>query len=91
MSIGVYLHPPSLTAEQYDEINRRLEAAGERRPKGLQFHSCFGESGSLSVYDVWESQQDFEAFGAKLMPILSDLGIDGGKPDVVPMYDMFIP
>jgi hypothetical protein len=79
-----------MTTEQYDEINRRLEAAGAGRPKGLLFHSCFGESGGLSVYDVWESQEDFEAFGTKLGPILSELGFEGGKPDIVPMYDMFI-
>jgi hypothetical protein len=91
MAIGVYMHPPSMTGEQYDEINRRLQAAGEQKPKGLLFHSCFGESGGLSVYDVWESQEDFEAFGSKLVPILAELGIDGGKPDVVPMYDMMIP
>jgi hypothetical protein len=38
------------------------------------------------VYDVWESQETFEAFGAKLMPILAELGIDVGQPAVMPVH-----
>jgi hypothetical protein len=26
------------------------------------------------VYDVWDSQEDFDAFGQTLMPILAELG-----------------
>lgn len=90
MSVGVYFHPQSLTAEQYDEGIRRLEAAGAGRPKGRLFHSCFGESGGLSVYEVWENSEDFEAFGKTLMPILSEIGIDPGTPDIVQMHNMII-
>jgi hypothetical protein len=90
MAIGVYFHPESLTAEKYDDAVRRLTAAGAGTPKGRVFHSCFGESGSLSVYEVWESQADLDAFGATLMPILATIGIDPGTPDIVPMHNLIM-
>jgi hypothetical protein len=90
MSIGIYFHPAAMKAQQYDETIRRLEAAGAGRPKGRLFHSCFGEGDSLSVYDVWESQADFETFGKTLMPILAEIGLDPGKPDIVPMHNMIL-
>ena len=90
MAIGIYFHPASMNAQQYDEAMRRLDAAGVGKPKGRIFHSCFGEGASLSVYDVWESQADFDAFGQKLMPILAEIGLDPGTPDIVPMHNMLM-
>jgi hypothetical protein len=37
------------------------------------------------VYDIWESQETFDAFGATLMPILGELGIDPGQPAAMPI------
>jgi hypothetical protein len=38
------------------------------------------------VYDVWQSPETFEAFGATLMPILGEVGIDPGEPAVLTMH-----
>jgi hypothetical protein len=40
------------------------------------------------VYDVWESQETFDAFGQTLMPILAELGVDVGAPDVMPAHNV---
>ena len=40
------------------------------------------------VYDVWDSQEDFDAFGQTLMPILAELGVDPGQPDVMPVHNI---
>ena len=40
------------------------------------------------VYDVWDSQGDFDAFGQTLMPILTELGVDPGQPDVMPVHSI---
>lgn len=37
------------------------------------------------VYDIWESQEAFESFGATLMPIIAELGVDVGQPMVEPI------
>lgn len=88
MAIGVYFHPESLTTSQYDEIIRRLEAAGAGQPPGRLHHSCFGPAGNLMVYDVWDSTESFDAFGQTLMPILEEFGVKVGQPDVMPIHNV---
>ena len=88
MAIAVYFSPESMTAEQYDETLRRLEEAGAGAPAGRLHHSCFGPEDHLMVYDVWDSQESFEEFGATLMPILGEIGLDAGEPDIMPVHNM---
>jgi hypothetical protein len=88
MAIATYFHPQSLTAQQYDEAIRELEAAGAATPAGRVHHSCFGPDNGLMVYEVWESPQAFEDYGSVLMPILQKLGIDPGTPDVMPVHNL---
>jgi hypothetical protein len=86
MAIAIYFHPKGLTLEQFEEAHRRLAAAGQEQPEGQIHHSCFGEDGNLMVYDIWESPEAFEAFGATLMPILAEVGVDVGEPQVMPLH-----
>jgi hypothetical protein len=86
MAIAVYFHPKGMTLEQFEDTRRRLSAAGMGEPSGRLHHSCFGEDGDLMVYDIWESPQNFEAFGAALMPILGEVGIDAGEPTVMTIH-----
>ena len=88
MALGFYFHPEGMTTAKYDEIIKDLEAAGQGRPKGRLHHSAFGAPDGLSVFDVWTSQEDFDAFGQTLMPILEKHGLDAGQPDVVPVHNM---
>lgn len=88
MAIGVYFSPASMTAAQYDEVIKQLEAAGAGAPRGRQYHSCFGTGDKMMVFDVWESQETFEAFAGTLMPILQSLNIDPGQPDVMPVHNI---
>jgi hypothetical protein len=88
MAIAVYFHPEAMSAGQYDEVMQKLEAAGQGKPKGRSHHSTFGSEASLMVYDVWDSQEDFDAFGQTLMPILAELGVDPGQPDVLPVHNI---
>ena len=77
MSIVVRFKPTSLTAEKYDESLRRFKEAGvEFPPDGLDYHVCFGSEGNLRVSEIWDSREQFEAFGERLMPILTDVGIE---------------
>jgi hypothetical protein len=91
MALGFYFHPTGMTAAKYDEVIADLEAAGEGNPKGRTHHSCFGPPDNLMVYDVWDSQEEFETFGATLMPILAKRGVDAGQPDVMPIHHIIQP
>ena len=83
MSILVRFAPASLTQEQYDASVRRLKQEGIFPPDGLDFHVCFGSEPNLRVSEIWDSREQFEAFGEKLMPLLADEGIEfSGEPEV---------
>jgi hypothetical protein len=90
MSIVVRYNPPSLTAAQYDEGDRLLRGAGvEPLPDGLEYHVCFGTKGNLRVSEIWDSQEQFEAYGERLMqmPVLADIPFDsGGPPEIFEVH-----
>ncbi|MGZ8795488.1 MAG: hypothetical protein ACXW0F_12740 [Gaiellaceae bacterium] len=90
MSIVVRFNPTSLTTEKYDEAIRRHEGAGvELPPDGLDYHVCFGSDGNLRVSEIWDSREQFEAYGERLMPILADTGIEfSGEPEILEVHNI---
>lgn len=87
MSILVRFSPPSATRGQYDESIRRLEEQGDFPPDGAEYHCAFFVDGNLRVSEVWDSREQFEAFGERLMPLLADIGIDPGEPEILEVYN----
>jgi hypothetical protein len=82
MALVIHFAPRNMDARKYAEVLRRLEAAGEGAPRGRLHHTSYGPAEQLSVVDVFDTMQSFEAFGGKLVPILQGLGIDMGPPDI---------
>ena len=73
MSIVVRFHPTGMTRQQYDDADRRLREAEYQPADGMDYHLCFGEDGDLRVSEIWDSREQLEAFGERLMPILSEV------------------
>jgi hypothetical protein len=68
MSIVVRLSPTSLTRENYDEVERRLESAGVwPNPDSMDYHVLFGSEGDLRVSEIWDSD---EAPASRLVPLV---------------------
>jgi len=88
MSILIRFNPPSLTAAQYDESVRKLEEQGHFPPDGLDYHCCFGTDGQLKVSEIWDSQEQLDAFGQVLMPVLSEVGIEPGEPELLEIHNI---
>ena len=88
MSVLIRFAPRDLSTQKYDESIRKLEEAGGFPPDGLDLHVCFGSDGDLRVSEVWDSREQLDAFGERLMPILAELGIDPGKPDVAEVHNV---
>jgi hypothetical protein len=88
MALGLYFTPAGFTPEIYDDTLRRLEAAGAGSPAGRLYHVALESEGLIQVFDVWESQESFEAFGATLLPIMADLGVDPGAPSIAPVHNV---
>ena len=89
MSIVVRFSPSALTAKTYDETIRQLKNAGEWPPAGLDYHVSFGSDGNLKVSEIWNSREQFEAFGKRLMPILASVGIQfTNPPDIFEVHNI---
>jgi hypothetical protein len=88
MALIVHFTPKAMDERKYAEVLRRLEAAGAGAPAGRLHHTCYGDKGALRVTDIYDTPQNFEAFGRILTPILSELGIDVGKPEVVAIHNI---
>jgi hypothetical protein len=69
-----------MSADQYDALTKKLETSGFGKPKGRLFHTSYGDATDIHVTDVWDSMENFEAFGKTLMPLLQQAGIDPGQP-----------
>ena len=88
MSVVIRFAPPSMTAQQYDEAVRRLDEVGDWPPDGLDYHVCFGTDGNLRVSEIWDSQEQLNAFGERLMPVLSEVGIEPGEPQLLEIHSI---
>jgi hypothetical protein len=88
MSIVVRFAPASLTAAQYDESVRRLTESGAFPPDGMDYHVCFGTEGNLRVSEIWDSREQLQAFGERLMPLLAEVGIEPGEPEVLEIHNV---
>ena len=85
MAIVVKFTVSNSTAEKYEEVLRRLEAAGAVAPEGQLFHVSYGSRDNLQVINVYDSPQSLENFGKTLVPILDELGIKA-QPEVHEAY-----
>ena len=89
MSVLIRFAPASpTTKEQYDETVRRLQEAGDFPPDGLEIHVCFVADGNLRVSEIWDSREQIEAFGQRLMPLLAEMGIDPGEPEMFEVHNI---
>ena len=90
LSIVVRYAPvPSSTIEQYDEVMRRLQESGEMPADGFDYHVAFLSDGQLLVSEVWDSQEQLEAFGERIMPLLADVALEhSGQPEIFEVHNI---
>jgi hypothetical protein len=88
MALGFYLVHEGLTPEKYSSAIKQLEAAGAGAPKGRTFHVALESNGAIQVFDIWDSQEDFDAFGPTLMPILAELGVELKEPMAATVHNV---
>jgi hypothetical protein len=88
MAIVMRFASTGFDTAKYEETVKRLEAAGQGSPAGRLYHVCFGDPNNLRVSDIWDSKESFDRFGETLRPILADLGIDPGEPEILEVYNI---
>jgi len=89
MSIVVrFTAKPSMTSEMYDESVRRIQESGDWPPDGMDYHVAFTSGGSFRVSEIWDSREQWEAFGERLMPLLAEVGIElASEPEILPVHN----
>jgi hypothetical protein len=87
MALGFYITAKGFTQARYDTTTVELEEAGVGAPDGRISHVALETDGEIQVFDVWESQQAFDAFGATLIPILTGAGIELNEPMVARVHN----
>ncbi len=90
MPIAVISEVREGTLDMYDAVNRQLEADGLIAQDGHIFH-CAGamEGGGFRVFDVWETQQQFERFREEaLVPAINAVAGDQTGPPNLTIYEL---
>ena len=83
-----FIPASDVTAEQYDETIVNLEKLGHWPPEGLEYHVAFKSNGKFRVSEIWDSREQFDAFGERLMPVLKDVGIEPGQPEMLEIHNI---
>jgi hypothetical protein len=87
MALIIHFAVKGMDDKKYAEILRRLEAAGAGSPPGRLHHTCYGPKNQLRVTDVFDTMKNFEAFGGKLVPILTELGVQA-PPEIHEVHNI---
>jgi hypothetical protein len=92
MAVALFMHWPGVTAEQYDEVRRRVDWEGNPADGGMFHVVGFGDDG-MRIADIWESPDHFERFGQeRFMPVVQELGVTSEpKVEIVPVHAIFAP
>ena len=68
------------TPEEYDQVRAKV-GVGDSPPPGAKLHiAALGDDGKIRVIEAWDSREEAEAFGEKVMAARSELGFGGGRP-----------
>ncbi|TMK25144.1 MAG: hypothetical protein E6G64_16455 [Actinobacteria bacterium] len=68
---------------------RKLDKSGDWLPDGLEYHVAFGTNGNVRVSEIWDSKEQFDAFGKRLMPLLEESGIElSGPPELIEIHNI---
>lgn len=68
--------------DQYDQMREKL-GIGETPPPGAVSHTAaLDEQGKMRIMEVWDSREDAEAWGEKVMAVRIESGFGEGPPEI---------
>ncbi|HEX3840444.1 MAG TPA: hypothetical protein VHU85_06615 [Acidimicrobiales bacterium] len=88
MALGIYFPHVGFTPEKYREVIKQLEDAGEGAPKGRTYHVALESDGAVQVFDIWESQEEADAFGTTVKAVLAQAGVEQQEPMVATVINV---
>jgi hypothetical protein len=76
------------STKNYDAVSERIMALDEP-PAGLLVHAAGFTGNGFRIFEVWESQADFDRFVEQtLMPILQDIAGPGDREPQMTSYEL---
>jgi quinol monooxygenase YgiN len=75
--VAVRICPTQMSRDEYKKVISDLEAAGCGEPEGRVFHAAYGDD-QVHMFEVWESEEQFEAHRDRLFATLQGAGVDAG-------------
>ena len=79
MPIVRIVTPRELTWDTYNQVQARLAQDGP--PDGLIVHTAVDNNGKPKIIDVWESEEQAQAFGeSRLGPLIAEISPDVAGP-----------
>ncbi|WP_411075587.1 hypothetical protein [Streptomyces sp. cmx-4-7] len=92
MALFVHAVVPGVTTEQYDKLNADLQ----QTPgvfDGCMAHACVPTDDGLEIFDMWETEQQMNAFVEKMMPVATEHGWPdtGVAPRIMRVHRHWVP
>jgi len=93
--MAIVLHivntPKSDARDAYEASWVEMEQQGITHPPGRRSHTAWLVGDVFHVLDVWESEEDFDAFMTQLGPILGTSGMElAGPPEVGELINVVV-
>ncbi|HXB16506.1 MAG TPA: hypothetical protein VNV44_12270 [Solirubrobacteraceae bacterium] len=87
MAIIRIIRPPMVTADMYEEVNRRMGVDADV-PDGLIAHAAGDTGGQWEIVEVWESREQADRFDEeRLRPAIE--AVMGGPPPNEPQTTVY--
>ncbi|MCL0055862.1 hypothetical protein M1N56_08330 [Dehalococcoidia bacterium] len=90
MSIATHFTdgPPE---EAYNHVVKTLEDKGFGSPTGREYHFAYREAdGTITVLDIWDSEESLGKFAEQLMPIFEELGVPLSEPKIYEVANIIV-
>jgi len=75
-----------MTKKDYERVISELQASGADEPEGRRFHAAYGDDDNLSLFEVWDSKEQFDAHSDDLFETLQAAGVDAGSIEVYQLH-----
>ena len=86
MPVAIHICPDHMSRDDYKRAIEDLEKAGLHEPEGRLSHAAYGEDDDVKMFEVWRSQDDFDAQSDKLFATLEGAGVNVDHVDVHPVH-----
>jgi heme-degrading monooxygenase HmoA len=86
MAVAMVMEAPGMTAELYDSVMEHLEWSEQDLPDGFISHYAGPTEDGMLVFDIWESQEDFERFLESRLGAALAAATGGQAPAIEPRF-----